>query len=1066
MGPVAVAIQWIVTVAAQQTIQGLIVRTLLTIGAQMAFQALSPKPKMGADSAASGVEQQRQLGEATPRAIALGWTIVAGSEGALWASGDGDDNRFNTRVIVISDWPTQLQKVWVRGRELTFEGDINTGWFACNQYRSKSGAARVWMRFLRGDWNQAADPLLISYANANGSWTSDDRLRGVSALLIRREYDVDAFQSGAPDNDDLRVEVRNAPVYDWRDATQSLTDVTTWKPSENPVVLLENALCLLRAPAQFSPGSTDPIVGPGLDFSRRPLAKLTAMANICDELVSGQPRYRAGGVVTSTMNGRAIIERFAAACAGSWVSSGEGGYLRPGHVPTPVMEIPAGALQASASDRYDPWARPDAAVNTVIASYPDPALGWQITPLPAASDPAWVSAQGGVRSDPLDLSFVPYRDQAWRIATRRARGMQLMGARDFTGPHWLIELEPGDVVTAPDPALPYLSTRWWMVQRSVLMAKQDGLTTQISLVEIDSAIDAAPPAIGAAAGFTPSSLSRALAVPAVIFGQRIISAGAGGQYPEATFLIPDTASQGAGVVQLQGPSATSDTPSLAAAQIRNINLSRGLLVGEPVLSGWYRWRAAGRDVDGSVGAFDATWQAFQVTNNLISADTTNLRSLVNLLPDAQYDRAGVGGSRSQLYDNAPAASSLSRQVDAVYGAYTQIGTPTVAALAGGSYYGVALAPSQSAADAVPIAPGRIGYRALVSAVPASGTLTAAIDDYFVRLMGFREVDGVWDTSIVIPLDSTNQFLQTVEGFTDSATRRRWIMVAWIRVRAGVSVQVGLNVVNPAFFALPPGQTTVPQWLPSSNAAPRADSTTEVLPSLRASTQSVYVACTWQGVPISGQLPAYVQFTRLRGSTDVSSSTTWSIVGTPLCTCTISSAGLLTITAISASTDITVRSVRDGVTLDMIIRADKVLGAPPSTGSGGTTVQDTTLDAVSGTTMTQISDTMSVSTGSAGTITFSGDLGFTFSGTGTSGARARWQYRLGAGAWNDVATEFLSDFSAIGGTIEAEPGSITCSPTQTGLAASTVYQVRLMARRELASPSGAINFFGTAQAVGS
>ncbi|GBF56446.1 hypothetical protein PbB2_00102 [Candidatus Phycosocius bacilliformis] len=619
MGPVAAAASFIIKAAAANTIKGFLIRTVLTVGAQMAFQALSPKPKMGADSAASGVEQQRQLGEATPRAIALGWTIVAGSECALWASGDGDDNRFNTRVIVVSDWPTQLQKVWVRGRELTFEGDINTGWFACNQYRSKQGAARVWMRFIRGDWNQAADPLLISYANANGSWTADDRLRGVSALLIRREYDVDAFQSGAPDNDDLRVEVRNAPVYDWRDATQSLTDVTTWKPSENPVVLLENALSLLRAPAQFSPGSTDPIVGPGLDFSRRPLAKLTAMANICDELVSGQPRYRAGGVVTSTMNGRAIIERFAAACAGSWVSSGEGGYLRPGHVPAPVMDIPAGALQASASDRYDPWARPDAAVNTVIASYPDPALGWQITPLPAASDPAWVSAQGGVRSDPLDLSFVPYRDQAWRIATRRARGMQLMGARDFTGPHWLVELEPGDVVTAPDPALPYLSTRWWMVQRSVLMAKQDGLTTQISLVEIDSAIDAAPPAIGAAAGFTPSSLSRALAVPAVTIGQRVVSGGSGGQYPELTFLIPDTASQSSGVVQLQGPASANDNALLAAAQIRNINLSRGLLVGEAVVPGWYRWRAAGRDVDGSVGAFDASWHAaVQVTAPLVA----------------------------------------------------------------------------------------------------------------------------------------------------------------------------------------------------------------------------------------------------------------------------------------------------------------------------------------------------------------------------------------------------------------------------------------------------------------
>lgn len=627
MGPIVAAIKVVAAVAAQKTIAGLIVRTVLTLGASMLFKALAPKPKIGAggDGAASGVEQQRQLGEATPRAIALGWTIVAGSECALWASGDSDDNRYNTRVIAISDWPTTLQKIWVRGREITFEGDINTGWFACNQYRSKTGAARLWMRFVRGDWNQAADAQLIAYANANGSWTSEDRLRGVSALLIRREYDVDAFQSGAPDNDDLRVEVKNAPVYDWRDVTQSLTDVTTWKASDNPIVLVENALCLLRAPAQFSPGSTDPIVGPGLDFSRRPMAKLTAMANICDELVSGQPRYRAGGVVNAAMKGREIIDRFAAACAGSWVSSGDGGYLRPGHVPAPVMEIPAGALKANASDRYDPWSRPDDVVNTVIGSYPDPAQAWQVTPLPPATDSAWVSADGGVRTAQEDLSFCPYRDQAWRISVRRARGFRLMGARDFTGPHWLIELEPGDVVTAPDPALPYLASKWWMVQRVVLLAKQEGLTVQVTLNEIDSAIDAAPPALGAAASFTPSSLSRDLAVPPVTIGQRVIPDSSGGQYPELSFLIPETASQGSGVVQLQGPATANDNALLAAATIRNIVLSRGLLHGEPVVAGWYRWRAAGRDVDGSVGSFASTWQAsVQVTAVFRAGDSARL----------------------------------------------------------------------------------------------------------------------------------------------------------------------------------------------------------------------------------------------------------------------------------------------------------------------------------------------------------------------------------------------------------------------------------------------------------
>lgn len=1092
MGPIVAAIQFVATIAAANTIRGLVVRTLLIAGAKMLFQALTPKPKAGA-VAASGVEQQRQSGEATPRAIALGWTIVAGSECALWASGDSDDNRYNTRVIAISDWPTTLQKVWVRGRELTFEGDINTGWFACNQYRSKSGAARLWMRFIRGDWNQAADALLISYANANGSWTSEDRLRGVSALLIRREYDVDAFQNGAPDNDDLRVEVKNAPVYDWRDVTQSLTDVTTWKPSENPIVLTENALCLMRAPSQYSPGSTDPIVGPGLDFSRRPLAKLTAMANICDELVSGQPRYRAGGVVRADMTGRDIIARFAAACAGSWVSSGEGGYLRPGYVPAPVLDIPAGALQASSSDRFDPWARPDAVVNTVIGAYPDPSQGWQITPLPPATDSTWVASDGGVRAASEDLSFVPYRDQAWRIATRKARGFRLMGSRDFTGPHWLIELEPGDVVTAPDPALPYLATKWWMVQRGVLLAKEDGLTCQITLNEIDSAIDAAPPAIGSPASFTPSSLARALAVPSVTIGQRVVSGGSGGQYPELTFLIPDTASQGSGVVQLQGPATGNTTPLLAAAQIRNIGLSRGLLYGEPVVPGWYRWRAAGRDVDGSVGAFDTTWQAaVQVTAPLVAGEAG----------------AGIGGapilnSQVPLGENQVVNSDLNQGTTGFE--FVNASNITGTGISFQSGRNLVNAPNYFGArnvfwGLVGTSSGNFTGGTFLDGwwqLGISGPSVTNLRRYATQVTpGERVYYGVKvavhgmtnATLVLIYYDRDgNQLSSTQTGATIGDARLGGPSGAWGLPSNFASLGAFHTVpANAAFAAiyvygsgLSPAQSSAYIFhcdyfvakvgadqtvAPAYNPGPvdrAADRTADAVPILEGPASVSFDVDGAGALSPGSQVPRTLQFIRKLGATDVSTSTTWSIVSPVNVTLGTITNGGVNITAIApGNSSFTVRSTRAGEPpIDHLVTVQKNTIAAAGVGGAKINRDDTPTGIASGTYNAVLSTTINSGPAGFARVELS-YLPLTWSGTSSN-----FQFRLtragvqlaetgifngidGAGDIGDFLTEIqtLAGFYSVAagtavwaleakrtsgsGTINTAAGELVVSQTET------------------------------------
>lgn len=243
--------------------------------------------------------------------------------------------------------------------------------------------------------------------------------------------------------------------------------------------------------------------------------------------------------------------------------------------------------------------------------------------------------------------------------------------------------------------------------------------------------------------------------------------------------------------------------------------------------------------------------------------------------------------------------------------------------------------------------------------------------------------------------------------------------------------------------------------------------------------SVNFAADYLGVLSAGQLPKNINVIRRRGGTDVSSSTTWSIVsqtGISGVTVTISSSGVVTIptgATIGASSTIEVRSIRDGTTLDARIGVTRNDSAPPSTGSsGGTTVSDSTFNSVSGSSFVAISDLMTVKTGSSGQVQFAGALTTTVEAAPAAGyfpVEMKWQYRTVGGTFADVASEVGSSPDAgtlFEGFYYSEDGAVNSSPTKTGLSASTDYEVQLFARRTSSTPLKDVYFIGTASAVGS
>ena len=103
----------------------------------------------------------------------------------------------------------------------------------------------------------------------------------------------------------------------------------------------------------------------------------------------------------------------------------------------------------------------------------------------------------------------------------------------------------------------------------------------------------------------------------------------------------------------------------------------------------------------------------------------------------------------------------------------------------------------------------------------------------------------------------------------------------------------------------------------------ADVTANAVPSLEGPASVNFDVDSAGALDPAGQVPRTLQFIRKRGNTDVSATTTWSIVSPVNVTLGTITNGGVNVTAVAAGlSNFTVRSVRDGVTLDLLVNVIK------------------------------------------------------------------------------------------------------------------------------------------------
>lgn len=273
-----------------------------------------------------------------------------------------------------------------------------------------AGKVRLW--FQRGLASETANATFVS--ECDGKWTVNHRGDGLAMIYMKAEMTDAVVEAGF---------CTPSPVIDGKDDIFDYRDDSAGFTSNATLVAYD----WMRMPREDG--------GFGIADNEVPDADwLSAQANVCDEDVSGEPRYALAGIIVTGAEPAGVRDTLVINMAGSYTFSEGKHFIRPGYwvPPSEVLEEKdlAGAIQ------FQPFLPEDAAANEVQGSFIDPDASYQPMPFPMqTTDPPPTN----IRQMDLDLAWITSPHRAARVAQimlRRAQcekqgswPMNIMGLR-------------------------------------------------------------------------------------------------------------------------------------------------------------------------------------------------------------------------------------------------------------------------------------------------------------------------------------------------------------------------------------------------------------------------------------------------------------------------------------------------------------------------------------------------------------------------------------------------------------------------------------------------------------
>lgn len=373
-----------------------------------------------------------------PRELVVGRAVTAGSLVDAFNFGGQYGTDRVVRVIALADHQiTQLEGFFV--------DDAYQGFSLSGVQAGFNGKLDI--QFVNASAAGGVPPARFA---SQGGWTAADKLIGVAHVWVAYTIDEGTW-TGHPA---FRFLVRGARLYNpARDPALGYEgpsphvwdDPSTHEFTENAAVIEYNYRRGIYVTGRH--GQAEHLLfGRGLTAEEAPPEAVLPWIALCDELVGGEPRYRAAGIIT-TADGHDVVAQWLADAMAGQVVQREGGIeVEPGHAKAPVMTITDGDLVVGEKVVFNAFS-PDGSTgryNTIIPRYVEPQQGWQDHSGPVRRNLDDIADDGGPRELTLPLPLVTWGAQADRCAEIKRRRERKERTASIVLPPRFAALEEGD----------------------------------------------------------------------------------------------------------------------------------------------------------------------------------------------------------------------------------------------------------------------------------------------------------------------------------------------------------------------------------------------------------------------------------------------------------------------------------------------------------------------------------------------------------------------------------------------------------------------------------------------
>lgn len=397
---------------------GIVGKAIIGIGLNFVAAKIQQRNAKKNQQGVSGTQFDREYGENVSRKVACGIVGVSGHD--VYVNSYATSNKSLEQLYVFSDFPCDgPSKIWAGGTLLTTSQTAADAFSVTLTVTSPAEyAGRMSFKFYYGT-HDVADATLIANANPSGRWTAAHVGVGQCYMIARLEYDQEKL-SQFPD---FFFEIRGARLYILRKDSSvggsgacRWGDYSTYEFTENPVDMDYNYRRGFTWGADAL-GRPDMFCGMGMDASDLPFDRYVTAANLCDEIVGGEKRYRCSIMLDCNVDHGDNIEALMTSCAGMVVDSVEGSWPLIGTHQPIVFTFTDDDLVVGEPVRFKKKRSMAELVNSVGGTYPEPSNMWSPAGYDTQTNAAQVGLDRRTRDMAINFETVPSKRQANQLAS-------------------------------------------------------------------------------------------------------------------------------------------------------------------------------------------------------------------------------------------------------------------------------------------------------------------------------------------------------------------------------------------------------------------------------------------------------------------------------------------------------------------------------------------------------------------------------------------------------------------------------------------------------------------------